>query len=51
MPVEFRVKVQQIGGSLEMVIPKPVADGLAIHKGDVVVLTVDGSVITVKKQG
>ncbi|MDG6988477.1 MAG: AbrB/MazE/SpoVT family DNA-binding domain-containing protein [Nitrososphaerota archaeon] len=50
MPVEFEVKVQKIGSSLEAVIPKPLADGYKIKKGDVLVWVADGPTITVRKR-
>jgi len=50
VPLEFRVKVQRVGTSLQIVIPKPMVDGFKIRQGDVMVLTVDGLSISVKKQ-
>lgn len=49
MPIEFKVKVQKVGNSLQIVLPKPVCQGLKIDVGDEMTLTVVDSEITVRK--
>jgi AbrB family looped-hinge helix DNA binding protein len=49
MPIEFRVKVQKVGGSLQITIPKPICESLRISKGDNLSLTVSDSEISVRK--
>lgn len=49
MPTEFTVTVQKTGSSLQIVLPKPVTDGLRIKQGDQLKLIVNDSEIIVKK--
>ncbi len=51
MPIEFTVKVQRAGNSLQIVLPKPLTEGLKIKKGDSLKLSVVDSEITVRKAG
>ena len=49
MPIEFTVKVQKVGGSLQIVIPKPIVDGLKIKQGDELTIIPTDDHFTVKK--
>ena len=49
-PIQYTVKVQKVGTSLQMVIPKAVADGFEIRQGDEMVLTITGHEIVAKKK-
>jgi AbrB family looped-hinge helix DNA binding protein len=49
LPIEFRVKVAMIGNSLRATIPKPVADGIGLKKGDTLILTVSDDEIRIRK--
>jgi AbrB family looped-hinge helix DNA binding protein len=42
LPVQFKLKLQKVGNSLRLTIPKPVVDGLGLKEGDILVLTVGG---------
>jgi putative addiction module antidote len=49
LPIEFKVKVAKIGNSLRATIPKPVADGIGLKRGDTLILTVTDSEIRIRK--
>jgi AbrB family looped-hinge helix DNA binding protein len=51
MPVKFKLKLSKVGNSLRLTIPKPVADSLDLKEGDVLLLSVYGRKISVRKQG
>jgi AbrB family looped-hinge helix DNA binding protein len=50
VPIEFEVKVNRVHGSLRMTIPKEIAKALTIREGDVVLVGVNDSNMTVKKR-
>lgn len=49
MPLEIRVKVVKIGNSLRMTIPKEVAGTMALKPGDILLVGLDDSHMTVRK--
>jgi AbrB family looped-hinge helix DNA binding protein len=49
LPAQFELKLQKVGNSLRLTIPKPVVDGLDLKEGDILVLTVGGDEIKVQK--
>jgi AbrB family looped-hinge helix DNA binding protein len=51
MPVKFKMKLSKVGNSLRVTIPKPVVDGLELEEGDILVLSVSGDEISVRKPG
>jgi AbrB family looped-hinge helix DNA binding protein len=50
VPIEFEVKVNRVHGSLRMTIPKEIAKALTIREGDVVLVGINDSNMTVKKR-
>jgi AbrB family looped-hinge helix DNA binding protein len=42
LPVQFELKLQKVGNSLRLTIPRPVVDGLGLKAGDILVLSVGG---------
>jgi AbrB family looped-hinge helix DNA binding protein len=51
MPVRFKLKLSKVGNSLRLTIPKPVAESLDLEEGDMLLLSVYGHKISVRKQG
>ena len=51
MPIGFTVTVQKVGSSLQIVLPKPITDGLGIKQGDKISLTVTDHQIVAEKKG
>jgi len=51
MPARFEVKLVRIGNSLRMTIPKPIADGLGLKAGDVMVISALNEQIVIRKRG
>lgn len=49
MPVEFEIKVVQVGESLKITIPYEICRALKIKKGDTVRVTTNNGDIMVKK--
>ena len=50
VPIEFEVKVNRVHGSLRMTIPKEIAKAMTIREGDVVLVGVNDSNMTVRKR-
>ena len=50
VPIEFEVKVNRVHGSLRMTIPKEVAKSLSIREGDVILVGLNDSIMTVRKR-
>jgi bifunctional DNA-binding transcriptional regulator/antitoxin component of YhaV-PrlF toxin-antitoxin module len=51
MPIKFEVSVMQVGNSLRVTVPKPVAQHLQVKKGDKLFMySDDGRVIIEKKE-
>lgn len=50
MPIELEVKVNRVHGSLRMTIPKEVAKALSIREGDIVLVGLSNSAMTVRKK-
>ncbi len=49
MPVKFDVKLQKVGNSFQVVVPKPAIEGLGWKLGDILSLTVTDNQIVVMK--
>lgn len=49
MPVEFKVKVQQVGSSLKVTVPKLLAEALELAKGDTVGFTLADRELRLRK--
>ncbi len=49
MPIEFEVKVVEVGNSLRVAIPKETLKTVGIEKGDTLLMTTTGSEILVRK--
>ena len=50
MPIEFKMKVVKIGGSLRVTIPKEIAEALNIREGDILAVTTTNNEILMKKK-
>jgi AbrB family looped-hinge helix DNA binding protein len=50
MPIEFEVKINRVHGSLRMTIPKEVAKALSIKEGDIVLVGLTDSTMSVRKK-
>jgi len=50
MPVEFEIKVVQVGNSLKITVPKEMAKHIGLKKGDTIVMWADNSHILIKKK-
>jgi len=50
MPIEFERKVARMGDSLRVVIPKEIAKALKIEAGDIMVVTLSGRGVLLKKK-
>jgi len=46
----FKLKLSKVGNSLRLTIPKPVVDRLSLKEGDVLILSVSGHEIKVRKE-
>jgi AbrB family looped-hinge helix DNA binding protein len=46
----FKLKLSKVGNSLRLTIPKPVVDKLSLKEGDVLILSVSGHEIRVRKE-
>ncbi len=49
MPAAFYVQLRKVGNSLVLTMPKQIADGNEWHKGDILLLTSEGEIVTVRK--
>jgi AbrB family looped-hinge helix DNA binding protein len=50
MPIEFEVKINRVHGSLRMTIPKEVAKALSIKEGDIVLVGLTDSTMSVRRK-
>ncbi len=50
MPVEFEISVVQVGNSLRMTVPKPIARAMNLAKGDTVLVSMTNGDMIVRKQ-
>ncbi len=50
MPIKFEVIINRVHGSLRMTIPKEVAKALSIIEGDIVLVGLTDSTMTVRKK-
>ncbi len=50
MPIEFEVRVNRVHGSLRITMPKEVAKALSIKEGDVVLVGLTDSTMSVRKK-
>jgi antitoxin component of MazEF toxin-antitoxin module len=50
MPIEFEIKINRVHGSLRMTIPKEVAKALSVKEGDVVLVGITDSTMSVRKR-
>lgn len=49
MPVEFKMKLVQVGNSLRVTIPMEICDALKLREGDILGLTLTNGDIKVRK--
>lgn len=49
MPIEFEVKVVEVGNSLRVAIPREIVRALGIQKGDMLLMTTNDSEILLRK--
>ncbi len=49
MPIEFEVKVVEVGNSLRVAIPVEILRATGIKKGDALLMTTDDSQILIRK--
>jgi len=49
MPLKLEVKVRLVGNSLTVTLPHPITKTLNIKKGDVLLISLDNSKITIEK--
>jgi len=49
MPIEFEVKVVEVGNSLRVAIPKEILKAVGIEKGDTLLMTTTDSEILLRK--
>jgi AbrB family looped-hinge helix DNA binding protein len=49
MPIEFEVKVVEVGNSFRVAIPREIMKALRIQKGDTLLMTTNDSEILLRK--
>ena len=49
MPIEFEVKVVEVGNSLRIAIPVEILRAMGIQKGDMLLMTTNDSQIVIRK--
>jgi putative addiction module antidote len=49
MPIEFEVKVVEVGNSMRVAIPKEILKAVGIQKGDTLLMTTTDSQILLRK--
>jgi putative transposon-encoded protein len=50
MPVEFEIKVVQVGNSLKITVPKEMAKHVGLKKGNTVIMWADNGHVLIKKK-
>ncbi len=51
MPIEFEVKVVEVGNSMRVAIPKEILKAVGVQKGDTLLMTTTDSQILLRKAG
>ena len=49
MPIEFEVKVVEVGNSMRVAIPKEILKAVGVQKGDTLLMTTTDSEILIRK--